>query len=353
MLIKVFFLSFNRNKLNKSDQCSFANCFNFTKCFDGNFRVYVYPDLQNSTQSKLYSNILKVLRESVYFTDDPDAACLFILSVDTIDRDRISEHYVRDLNSLIESLPQNIWNEGLNHLIFNFYSGTYPNYSDNDLGFNPGKAMIAWTSSSRQHFRYDFDVSIPLFHEGHPLIDDQIDSINSAGHDKYLASFKGKRYVYGIGSETRDMLHHLHNNKSVIIATTCRHNSDWKRFEDERCEDDNANYDRWDYDELMLNSTFCLVPRGRRLGSFRFLESLKHGCIPVIFSDDWVLPFEDFIDWNQLSILGNEKNILFIFDILSNISKNKITKMCHSTQVFERIKRHLGLPSQRKWSCNL
>ena len=58
-----------------------------------------------------------------------------------------------------------------------------------------------------------------------------------------------------------------------------------------KCEADNARYDHWDYEQLIHDSTFCLVPRGRRLGSFRFIETMQQACVPVVLANGWVLPF--------------------------------------------------------------
>jgi len=224
--------------------CRMSNCFNATPCRLYGFRVYVYPEGDRPPSAR-YTEVLRALRSSRYYTEDPERACLFVFSIDTLDRDRLSNEYVPSIQSLIDSLRW--WRGGVNHVVFNLYAGTWPDYNENGLGFDVGKAILAKASISRLHYRTGFDVSFPLFHKELKSRGGEPGALSSGvlpPYRKYVLSFKGKRYLIGIGSETRNSLHHIHNGEDIVLLTTCRHGKGWEHIKDARCEKDNQEYDR-------------------------------------------------------------------------------------------------------------
>uniref|UniRef100_A0A8C1T532 Exostosin glycosyltransferase 1b n=1 Tax=Cyprinus carpio TaxID=7962 RepID=A0A8C1T532_CYPCA len=316
----------------KGKRCRMQSCFDFSLCQRNGFKVYVYPQQKGEKISESYQNILSTIEGSRFYTSDPGQACLFVLSLDTLDRDQLSPQYVHNLKTKVQSLP--LWNNGRNHLIFNLYSGTWPDYTE-DLGFDIGQAMLAKASISTENFRPNFDVSIPLFSKDHPRTggDRGYLKYNTIPpFRKYMLVFKGKRYLTGIGSDTRNALYHVHNAEDVVLLTTCKHGKDWQKHKDARCDKDNAEYDKYDYREMLHNSTFCLVPRGRRLGSFRFLEALQAACVPVMLSNGWELPFSEVIDWNTAAVIGDERLLLQIPSTVRSIHQDKILALRQQTQ---------------------
>ena len=231
-----------------NNKCRMETCFNYTKCRPGKpFKVYTYPNDEHTPPNNDYAKILDSIRNKPYHTINPDEACLFVPSLDTLDRDELSPAYVQNLQSKFSRLPY--WNGGTNHLIFNLFSGTYKNgYLETDLsGFNAGRAILAKASLSDEFYRPGFDVSLPLFDHHHPSRgSDAIVSLSNPFpvSKKHMLAFKGKRYLHGVGSETRNSLYHLHNGQDMVLVTTCRHGKDWEKDKDARCDEDNLEYDR-------------------------------------------------------------------------------------------------------------
>ncbi|KAM8967868.1 exostosin-1 [Pelodytes ibericus] len=316
----------------KGKKCRMESCFDYTLCKRNGFKVYTYPQQKGDKISESYQNILSAIEGSRFYTSDPSQACLFVLSLDTLDRDQLSPQYVHNLKSKVQNL--HLWNNGRNHLIFNLYSGTWPDYTE-DVGFDIGQAMLAKASISTENFRPNFDVSIPLFSKDHPRTGGQKGFLRFNTIPpirKYMLVFKGKRYLTGIGSDTRNALYHVHNGEDVVLLTTCKHGKDWQKHKDARCDKDNAEYEKYDYREMLHNATFCLVPRGRRLGSFRFLEALQAACVPVMLSNGWELPFSEVIDWNQAAVIGDERLLLQIPSTIRSIHQDKILALRQQTQ---------------------
>jgi len=71
--------------------------------------------------------------------------------------------------------------------------------------------------------------------------------------------------------------------------------------------------------ELVGNSLFGLCPRGYGPTSFRLYETIQMGCIPIIISDEFWLPFEQYISWNKIALLVTPDRIAEIPVLVNNL----------------------------------
>ena len=89
------------------------------------------------------------------------------------------------------------------------------------------------------------------------------------------------------------------------------------------CEKDQLIYNEFKFDDLM-NSTFGLIPAGRGPSSFRLLEVLSAGTIPVVISDNFVLPFDSLIEWRRCLFVFPTSQMQRIVPTLRSLNRKEI-----------------------------
>jgi hypothetical protein len=155
------------------------------------------------------------------------------------------------------------------------------------------------------------------------LFPTQINSNNVINNKKYLVNFIGQIYHKDMINNIREKIYNNFNNKSNCFI---QKNDNW--FYQTNVYNNNTTYVKdLNYIKIMNESTFSLCPCGTGPNSIRLSESLSFGCIPVILSDNLVLPNIPEINYNDYFIIWKEENIHLLYDYLINIDIDTINKM--------------------------
>ncbi|KAL4592333.1 hypothetical protein LXL04_005324 [Taraxacum kok-saghyz] len=295
------------------------------------FKVWAYkegelPIFHGGPMNNIYSSEGQIIDEiesqkSRFFAHNPEEAIVFFLPVSVVairhylykphfDYDRrIIQDVVSDyIEVLSNRYPY--WNRsnGADHFFVSCHDWSLTLFQAPDVTATKPKLYehfirVLCNANSSEGFRPERDVSlpelnIPFEHLGPPIIGEPPENRS------ILAFFAGgnhgpvRKYLFEIW-EGKDEEIHLFNYLPKTL----------------------------NYSDLMGRAKFCLCPSGYEVASPRIVESISAGCVPVIVSDHYVLPFSDVLDWSKFSVLVPVGKIPEIKKILERIGMDEYLKM--------------------------
>nr|XP_004025264.3 exostosin-like 1 isoform X1 [Gorilla gorilla gorilla] len=269
--------------------CNWDACFDTSKCRGDGLKVFVYPAV--GPISETHRRILASIEGSRFYTFSPARACLLLLLSLNAQTGECS------------SMPLQ-WNRGRNHLVLRLHPAPCPRT------FQLGQAMVAEASPTVDSFRPGFDVALPFLPEAHPL---------RGGAPGQLRQHSPQPGVALLALEEE--------RGGWRTADTGSSACPW----DGRCEQD-PGPGQTQRQETLPNATFCLISGHRPEAALRFLQALQAGCIPVLLSPRWELPFSEVIDWTKAAIVADERLPLQVLAALQEMSPARVLALRQQTQ---------------------
>ncbi|XP_008835018.1 exostosin-like 1 isoform X2 [Nannospalax galili] len=269
----------------RGSSCSWGTCFDTSKCRGNGLKVFVLP--LASPTSEAPQRILASLETSGYHTPNTSEACL-LLFLPSLDQ-----------RGVCQPLPPH-WSAGKNHLVLSLHPA---------LCTHRGQVMVAEASPSADIFRPGFDVALPLLPEDHPLQ----------------------------GGAPGQLQQHSPHSGAVWLAVA-EERGGWRiaGIQDSACPWDehcdlHPRPQQTQLGEMLPNATFCLIP-GHRPATSHFLQALQAGCIPVLLSPRWELPFSEVIDWTKAAIIADERLPQQVLAALREMLPGRILTLRQQTQ---------------------
>ncbi|XP_063236290.1 exostosin-2 isoform X2 [Bacillus rossius redtenbacheri] len=287
--------------------------------------VYVYPLRKHVDErsiplggrmSREYHEVLRTVVDSHYYTPDPDKACVFVPSIDTLNQNRFRVH---ETSQALAGLSH--WSGGANHLVFNMVPGVGPDFSTM-VELSLGQAMVAGAGFSSLTYRPGFDVSLPVFS---PLAS-RLPRNTPPAHSRPWLLVSAQLDLYTEHAhELRDA---ARRDPGLVLLGPCSGRLEGNRSV--RCLGDSIYH----YPQLLQRGKFCAVVRGGRLAQPALHEAMAAGCVPVVVADMLVMPFQEVIDWKRrrqcarrAALFVLEENLGALLDVVRGVSEERLGEM--------------------------
>ena len=238
-------------------------------------------------------------------TDNPNEANFFIVSFTLICLSFVSF----DKDDIIKKVVElKYWNDGINHIVFDFTDSSKYFYSNKNIS-------IFKSAFSIEHYDLKNDVSLPQFPRYRFT-----DELLSKYEKNKLVSFKG--HPRNGHNPIRDKLFDMNDDNELFVKEFSNNPNDFE-FKLSKDMEIIPSEDKNSYLNLLFTSRFSLLPRGHGCAlSYRHIEAMNVGSIPVIISDNYALPFNELIDWNSCSIRVKENELCNLLEIIkSNLDR--------------------------------
>ncbi|GER52642.1 exostosin family protein [Striga asiatica] len=87
---------------------------------------------------------------------------------------------------------------------------------------------------------------------------------------------------------------------------------------------------------MMESSKFCLCPSGYEVASPRVPEAIYAECVPVLVSENYILPFSNVLDWDRFSVTVSVDELPNLKRILTRIGEDEYEALHRGVKQVQR-----------------